>query len=65
MYLSDFVQLDGERYYIAVDTRTCQFRLERVSNDAIAQFMRNVLMLGEDDTIPGGRFPKVSSEVSA
>jgi len=43
VYISDFVMLDDERYYVAVDTRTAQIRLERVSNDAIATFMKNVL----------------------
>lgn len=60
VYISDFIQLDGERFYVAVDTRTAKIRLERINDDAIAQFMRNILMLGEDGTIPGGRFPKVS-----
>lgn len=65
MYISDFIQLDGERFYVAVDTCTAKIRLERVSNDAIAAFMRNVLMLGEDGSIPNGRLSKVSSGVSA
>ena len=64
VYLADFVQLNGERFYVAVDTRTATIRLERVSNDAFEQFMRNILMLGEDGSIPNGRFTK-ASEVSA
>jgi len=60
VYISDFIMLDNERFYVAVDIRTAKIRLERVSDDAIAQFMRNILMLGEDGTIPGGRFPKAS-----
>lgn len=43
MYLADFITLDSERFYVAVDTRSGQFRLERVPNDAIANFMSNIL----------------------
>lgn len=52
MYLSDFVMLDGERYYVAVDTRTCTIRLERASSDAIAQFMHNILFPREQRVTP-------------
>ena len=43
MYISDFVMLDDERYYVAVDTGTVQIRLERVSNAGIATFMERIV----------------------
>lgn len=65
MYLSDFVQLDGERFYVSVDTRTATIGLTRVSHTAIETFIRNVLSISMDGSLPNGRLPKVSSEVSA
>lgn len=59
MYLSDFVMLDSERFYVAVDTTTAQIRLERVSDDAFAQFMKNVLFPRDQ------RFLNIKTEVSA
>lgn len=43
MYLSDFITLDDERFYVAVDTKTATMGLERVSNDTLSQFMKNIL----------------------
>lgn len=55
MYFCDFVRLGDERFYVSVDTRTASIRLERVSNDAIERFIRTVLSMGEDRTIPAGK----------
>ncbi|RVL94719.1 hypothetical protein [Sinorhizobium meliloti] len=51
MYISDFITLDNERYYVAVDTRTAQICLERVSNDAFATFMERVLFPIDPESI--------------
>jgi len=51
--------LDSERFYVAVDTTTAQIRLERVSDDAFAQFMKNVLFPRDQ------RFLNIKTEVSA
>lgn len=45
MYLSDFITLDDERFYVAVDTNTATIRLERVSNKAFERFIVNVLTM--------------------
>lgn len=64
MYLSDFVTFDGDRYYVSADLRSGKIKLERVSNAAIEQFIRNILSVSEDGTLPAGGLPK-ASEVSA
>lgn len=63
MYLSDFVTFDGDRYYVSADLRSGKIKLERVSNAAIEQFIRNILAIGQDGTLPAGGLPK-ASEVS-
>lgn len=64
MYLCDFINIDGQRHFISADVRTGQLKMERVSNAAIEQFIRNILAISEDGTLPEGGLPK-ASEVSA
>lgn len=51
VYLADFITLDDERFYVAVDTKTATIRLERVSNDALAQFMKNILFPADPKSV--------------
>lgn len=64
LYLSDFVTFEGDRYYVSADLRSGKIKLERFSNAAIEQFLRNVLSIGEDGTLPSGGVV-AASEVSA
>lgn len=64
MYLCDFINIDGQRHFISADVRTGKLKLERVTHDAFERFIRNVLSIGEDGTLPESGLPK-ASEVSA
>lgn len=64
MYLADFIDIGGQRHFISADVRTGKLKIERVTNAAIEQFIRNILSIGEDGTLPDGRLPR-ASEVSA
>lgn len=64
LYLADFINIDGQRHFVSANVRTGAFKMERVSDAAIVQFVRNVFSIGEDGTLPNGRLPK-ASEVSA
>ena len=64
MYLCDFIDIDGQRHFISADVRTGSLKLERVTHAAFEQFIRNILSISEDGTLPAGRLPK-ASEVSA
>jgi hypothetical protein len=55
VYFCDFVRLGDERFYVSVDTRTASIRLERISNEALERFIRNVLSMGEGRTIPAAK----------
>jgi len=51
VYLADFITLDDERFYVAVDTKTATIRLERVSDDALAQFVKNILFPADPNSV--------------
>jgi predicted house-cleaning NTP pyrophosphatase (Maf/HAM1 superfamily) len=55
VYLSDFVTFEGDRFYVSANMKTGKIRLERISNEALERFIRNVLSMGEDRTIPAGK----------
>ena len=52
MYLADFVQLDNERFYVSANLKTGSIKLERVDNEAIERFIRNIITMGGDRTVP-------------
>ncbi len=52
MYLADFVQLDNERFYVTANLKTGSIKLERVNNEAIERFIRNIITMGDDRTMP-------------
>ncbi len=43
MYLSDFIELDGERFYVSVDTKKCRIGLSRVRDEAYEKFITNII----------------------
>ncbi|MBY5462076.1 hypothetical protein [Rhizobium leguminosarum] len=59
MYLANFITLDNERFYVAVDTKNATIRLERVSHEAFERFIVNIL------TMPDPLEQNSSKEVSA
>lgn len=65
VYLVDFIKIDGERHFISADVRSGKVRIEHITDDVFEQFIRNVLLIGEDGSLPAGGLPKLSSEVSA
>ncbi|TAW73046.1 hypothetical protein ELI16_14415 [Rhizobium ruizarguesonis] len=59
MYLANFVNYGGERFYVSTDLKAGKTRIERVSNEAFERFILNVL------TMPDPLDPRSSKEVSA
>ena len=53
MYLADFATTpEGDRFFVTIDLKSGKTRIERVSNEALERFIRNVISLGEDRTMP-------------
>ena len=59
MYLTDFISIRSERYWITADLRTVKTLVEQVSNGSLERFIRNVL------TMPDPRAEVSKKEMSA
>ena len=64
MYLSDFIDIGDQRYYVTANVRTGKLKMELVTNEAFERFIRNILSIGEDGELPEGGL-RPASEVSA
>ncbi len=60
MYLCEFMNIGAERYYVTANVRTGKLKMELVTNEAFERFIRDVISMGEDRSIPAGK-----KEVSA
>ncbi|WP_139786331.1 hypothetical protein [Agrobacterium genomosp. 2] len=51
VFMCDFLAIDGERYFIIVDTRTKQLRFEHVSNAEFEKFILAVIAPKDGESI--------------